>query len=368
MVIEFPTGVELALKFIREERCCPPIEVLSAGLTSDHARKHLESCDLCREKIGLGHDGGGLVRIFSEPEKSSVPTPGQVWTMRPERGGWGPGTRWYGTPDVLVLRTIGNHGVRVAQVCELEELLCNEDVPLGEGFAGFAESWNTFPLLVDDLDGCLGEVGAEVVEAVLAGERIAGRDNLPLFMADFRRMELDTSVYHARRAAFILAGGVEINEEDTENPVCLVFPQEFMSEQPDAERQATILKLFGPAVASGNYVFSRSDESYAAVAAGSDMTATLLEGMTITARFTTQPGEDGHTMVEFRFFGPPYHRAKVALLARETGTPVALENEVGEVCQVVAIDSGQLLRFKTDRQGLGSKDLILIATSSDIEG
>lgn len=194
---DFPSEMELALKFIREERCCPPIEVLLAEPSSQPARRHLESCDLCRQKLELGHNGGGFVRIYTESEKSSAPKPGQVWTIRSDRGGWGPGTRWYGTPDVLVLKPIAANGFRVAMVCELEKLSGNNDVFLGEGFAGFAEPWNTFPLLGNDLDICLGTVETEVVEAVLSNEKITTSGDL--LMADFRKMEQDTAIYHVMR-------------------------------------------------------------------------------------------------------------------------------------------------------------------------
>lgn len=214
MTGDFPAPIQFALSNMKRERRCPPLRVLRAGVEDGHLQRHLEGCPYCRDRMEQLSDLEECV-VRPAPSPAGLPAPGQIWEMRPERGGWGPGDRWYATATVLVINRIGAKGVRVAMVCELEELAMDDDVLLKGGFAGFAEPWNSFPLMTDDLAEYLGDVGEEVLQAVLDGERNAGRAGLPIPLADFRKMEMDTAVFHARRAALALTeGGLLDDAED----------------------------------------------------------------------------------------------------------------------------------------------------------
>ncbi|MBV5329969.1 MAG: hypothetical protein JZU65_20480, partial [Chlorobium sp.] len=102
---------------------------------------------------------------------------------------------------VLVLSCPDAGTVLVSQIYGDHALAGPEDVLFANNLQGFAEPWNCYTLMRDDLGILLGEVDATVVSTILVQ---AKRTDAPLQFGSllwfFRQMEVETGYYFASHA------------------------------------------------------------------------------------------------------------------------------------------------------------------------
>ncbi|MDX9833865.1 MAG: hypothetical protein RBT36_01460 [Desulfobulbus sp.] len=180
-------------------RCCPPDHLLVVPPVPQ-LNEHLTICPWCRTSL----DAPACPFPGPVPALASAAAPlqpGQVRAVRATLGDWGPKSRYYNPPAVLVLDLSDSHSVFVCQVYGDNTLAGPEDIPLGNDLVGFAEPWNTFTLMQDDLDTLLGEADLGVAAAVLEQrsqpEPALQPGSLLWF---FRQMEVETGYFFARLA------------------------------------------------------------------------------------------------------------------------------------------------------------------------
>jgi len=180
-------------------RCCPP-ETLLASPADSPLREHLALCPWCSATIDLPLP---LLPASPPPPVTAPPRPGQIRALHSRLAGWGPKSRYYNPPLVLILTRPDETTVLVAQIYGDHALAGPGDVffPPTPGLQGFAEPWNCYTLGEGDLGLLLGEVEAAVVSTVL-GEM--EKTEAPLqpgsLLWFFRQMEVETGYYFASQA------------------------------------------------------------------------------------------------------------------------------------------------------------------------
>lgn len=127
--------------------------------------------------------------------------PGQLYALNPKLADWGPKARYYNPPIVLVLSCPDARSVFVCQTYGDLELSSADDVIFDAGFHGFAQPWNCYTLLQEDLDMFLGSVDVPVVEALrqrLEQNQFSPQPGSLLWF--FRQMEVETGFFFSIRA------------------------------------------------------------------------------------------------------------------------------------------------------------------------
>ena len=180
-------------------RCCPPDHLLVAP-ASPQLSDHLTVCPWCRSSLDL--PPCPFPGPVSTPAPAAGPLQlGQVRAVRPTLGDWGPKSRYYNPPAVLVIDLPDSGAVFVCQVYGDNTLAGPNDIPLGGDLAGFAEPWNTYTLMQDDLDTLLGEAAPGVVAAVLEQRSQPEPALQPgSILWFFRQMEVETGYFFTHRA------------------------------------------------------------------------------------------------------------------------------------------------------------------------
>jgi hypothetical protein len=182
----------------------------------------VQSCIFCRERLEILQESPDLSELTSvvagrnlKPDRTALtltdisrrnpdPAPGQIWSLKPHLGGWGPEAAYFNPPLILILSLpqAPIQAVRVAQIFHEPDLAGPEDVQLSQE-QGLAQAWNTFTLADTDLDTYLGSVADKVLEEVLAQAGGSHPDPKPLGILEaFRELEIKTASITASRSLF----------------------------------------------------------------------------------------------------------------------------------------------------------------------
>ncbi len=180
-------------------RCCPPDHMLVKP-ADDRLRDHLALCPWCREALDLPECPIPELDVL-EPQPPPLLLPGQLYTLHPKLAGWGPKARYYNPPIVLILSCPDAQSVFVSQTYGDFDLAGPDDVLLDTGFQGFAQPWNCYTLLQDDVCLYLGRVDVSIVETIqqrLEQEHFSPKPGSLLWF--FRQMEVETGYFFSSRA------------------------------------------------------------------------------------------------------------------------------------------------------------------------
>jgi hypothetical protein len=132
------------------------------------------------------------------------PAPGQIWSLKPRLGGWGPDAAYFTPPLVLIVSLLSApiQAVRVAQIFHEPDLAGPGDVELSVE-QGLAEAWNLYTLAAADLDSCQGSVADKLLDEVVSLSDQSHPDPEPhSVLQAFRELELKTSCIMASRSLF----------------------------------------------------------------------------------------------------------------------------------------------------------------------
>ena len=209
---EFKMAWELAM----EKRCCPPDEILFSPVYKEQVTRHIRFCPSCKELLS---DEQPYTSNFFKQQLKALPKetqkeviPGQIWSVKSELGDWGPKSRYYIPPLVLVLKQGENmdNAVLVSQIYDDITLFGPGDIPLGENIIGFAESWNLYTLRKTDLEICFGTADDEVIQQVVS-ER--DKDIPPIknttLLYFFRNLEIEVGYFFSSMAVSSLMSEYE---------------------------------------------------------------------------------------------------------------------------------------------------------------
>lgn len=224
--------IRQAWQIALQARTCPPWSVLVSDAVETSLTEHLKRCPFCAEE--LEHKVAGevlheidrnyfaasqqteLAATRREPDQvldapsifESRPTrahPGELWSLKKNLAGWGPGARYYNVPMVLVLEVPANldGGVQVVQVYDDQVLRGPGDVALDpEDPDLFAESWNTYTLRNEDLAVFVSTVQPDIFEQVrtaASGAKIENEHGDSPLCA-FRRLEIEVGAFFSIQA------------------------------------------------------------------------------------------------------------------------------------------------------------------------
>lgn len=182
-------------------RCCPPDNLLY-GEDTKELREHLQVCPWCREERAGSMDNPVFpVLQRKEVEKRrDVPEPGQLWSLKPDLGSWGPKKRYYFPPLVVIAEVFAN-SVAVLQSCGDMSLAGMDDLPFQTDLIGFSQPWNRYTLRIDDLDICYGLVADALDKELLSFERMKEQSvETGSLLWFFRQMEVETGYFFAAQA------------------------------------------------------------------------------------------------------------------------------------------------------------------------
>lgn len=149
--------------------------------------------------------GPQLPIIANDATPSPSPEPGNLYALDAGLADWGPKSRYYNPPVVLVLSLPDAHSIFVCQTYGDQELAGPDDIPLGTDIAGFAQPWNCYTLRREDLGLHLGAVAVQVVERVRQQseqQQCAPQPGSLLWF--FRQMEVETGFFFSYRAVTML--------------------------------------------------------------------------------------------------------------------------------------------------------------------
>ena len=219
MILHNPTRADAAAwQQAWRLRCCPPDHLLVVP-PDPQLNEHLTLCPWCRASLDAPPCP------FPGPTPAPAPAaaplqPGQVRAVRLTLGDWGPKSRYYNPPAVLVLNLPDSRSVFVCQVYGDDSLAGPEDIPLGGDLTGFAEPWNTYTLMRDDLDTLLGEADSGVAAAVLEQRSQTEPALQPgSLLWFFRQMEVETGYFFAHRAVSRLVAAQDNESVPTAVPL-----------------------------------------------------------------------------------------------------------------------------------------------------
>ena len=181
-------------------RCCPPDHVL-AGEMSDELKGHLATCPFCRVDRAVPMPQVMLEPDAADGREKPLPQPGELWSLQPACGGWGPKNRYYNPPVVLVIGMTSPDYVQVVQTSGAIELAGPDDLLLDNGLSGFAEPWNQYTLQTGNLYTCLGHISRQRIDELhqhIAAEHSAPAPGSLLWF--FRQLEVETGWFFAAQA------------------------------------------------------------------------------------------------------------------------------------------------------------------------
>ncbi len=180
-------------------RCCPPEQLLTTP-PDVRLQEHLALCPWCRASMDLPPCPLPVPLAANAPSPIA-PLPGQVYAIHSRLAGWGPKGRYYNPPLVLILSLPDERSVFVSQIYGDEDLAGHDDVPLGNALRGFAQPWNCYTLMRDDLGMRLGEVDAGITETVLQrADWVESPVQPGSLLWFFRQMEVETGFFFAQLA------------------------------------------------------------------------------------------------------------------------------------------------------------------------
>lgn len=332
-----PTVQELeALARMRQKRLCPEDSRLLKG--GGAVRRHLEFCESCRERLEFLQKGAVSRKGWPRLAKSLDVPPGAVGQLRDVKssaGGLVDASRdeyLFNPPLVLVVQvpSVDSRYVRVAQIHGEPELAGPGDVAieLPDGIM-FAESWNTYPMLVKNLGPVVGMVPREMVQSVLREEKSAPpevAEDSP--MESFRELETEIAYHFCRTSVS------EIMEE-----------KEKASVSPYA---ATVHEALQRLIA-GEFNYDPGWGALGTVWTGS----VRQEGYAAASAYITTPLEDSNTCsvayedgsLSFSMEYVPSHARYVAALHNDQGF-VPLEDDDGNIREYVLLRSEKTERRK----------------------
>lgn len=228
-----------------QERSCPPEDILF-GEKNDELAAHLEFCPACREtreqdgkeEVELGKDFCRRLENISPPPTKEKISPGQIWAMKKDLGGWGEKTRYYTPPLIVIIEDLDQWAVRVAQIHEISKFAWYGDIPLGKDFEGYAESWNIYPVRKQDLSHCWGAID----ELTLAKLRQSANNShheirQGSLLYNFRQLEIETGYFFSSRAVASLMEKYEAADDVPEQGGGF---QDFIRKPPTAATMAAL--------------------------------------------------------------------------------------------------------------------------------
>jgi hypothetical protein len=224
--IKIPARISDAWQQAWRMRCCPPDTVL-AGILSEELKQHLEICPSCRRERA---DPLPEIRL-NFPSKSpaqSLPRVGELWSIAGKTAGWGPKSRYYSPPVILVTAVLDNRAVNVIQISADTELAGEDDILLDNGIIGFAEVWNRYTLHIEVLENVLGKISTALLNRIeKAPAEHDVRPSPGSLLWFFRQMEVETGCFFARQSiADLLAS------DDALSPPALLYtsPEELLDD------------------------------------------------------------------------------------------------------------------------------------------
>jgi len=273
--------LQLAWDLTQQSRCCPPDDILFSEVTSEALERHVSDCSLCKKRLERGPEDGleTLARILRNGDASQpeIPTPGQVWTVRSELGGFGPGSRYYAAPCVFIIDILSNEYVRVCQISGFKEFMRDDDVSLRGRMEGFVQPWNSYPLRASDLCRSLDTEDEATLDAVLAAVEADEDRELPAVVHVFRHMELETGLYFAYNAAVEMADEGDADESAPLPGTVLAFKPSIQTRPLTPVSSSNVYAL---AAASSHLAFESEDGTVVCHAEISDDGSVLITNQT----------------------------------------------------------------------------------------
>lgn len=201
----------LAWKAAWRMRCCPP-DALLFGKNTRELQRHLRTCPWCSEERQQH-----LTETFSFPEikptreKTKLPSPGELWSLKQELGGWGPKNRYYAPPLVVIIAS-HKHSVEVCQTYGDTQLAGEDDLEFESNKIGFCQPWNRYTLRLEDLASCFGAVFSSIDQRFFtAGKKQEQPFETGSLLWFFRQMEVETGFFFATKAVATLMNQYENN-------------------------------------------------------------------------------------------------------------------------------------------------------------
>ncbi|MEJ5347604.1 MAG: hypothetical protein WHS46_02800 [Desulfosoma sp.] len=250
--------LRLAWEEALRARGCPPEAVLLADPIPEALQRHLSACPWCDQERDallrnrahksegkalcgtpshrIAQDAGeapafsgkdprcdgvsGICLNIFDPDRtkdfkpaavnaSKSPGPGDVVRLQPDLAGWGPRSRFYNAPLVLVLESVEEtaSAFRVALVHDFPDLAGPGDVEVLPGI--FVEPWNTFACLKEHVSDPIFTVSNALLnvihqkaqnlsQAVLCDE-ISTQSPFASFLSAFQRLEVEVASFFAQR-------------------------------------------------------------------------------------------------------------------------------------------------------------------------
>lgn len=181
-------------------RCCPPDTIWEEDSSPEH-RQHLKICPFCRQDR---EEPLAPIRLDLPVEDTSQKSEPRIGELRPlslSLAGWGPKSRYYTPPVVLVIDLPDEQAVHVVQTFGDPILAGPDDILFDNDLVGFAEPWNRYTVRVGDLGDALGTVSDD---CLLRVKEVMNNPAPPLQIGSllwfFRQMEIETGWYFARQS------------------------------------------------------------------------------------------------------------------------------------------------------------------------
>ena len=196
----------LAWKTAWRIRCCPP-DILLYGENTQELQAHLLHCPWCREerKHQLNENFSFPAVDISEKTKET-PSPGELWSLKQELGGWGPKNRYY-TPPLVVIIKVYKDSVEVCQSFDDCALAGVDDVQFESPWTGFCQPWNRYSLRRKDLARNYGTVFSSITSIINSSPKQLIETGSLLWF--FRQMEVETGFFFSSRAVTTLMARYE---------------------------------------------------------------------------------------------------------------------------------------------------------------
>lgn len=213
--------VHIAWQRMLRKRTCPQLDLLKQG--GEAVEQHVLSCEHCHEKLSHAKALEALASVppKAQPHTDALKT-GDVCQLLRSAAPDGIHNQhgWHNPPMVLVLdaTTSGSGFVRVAQIHDADELADEGDFLLTDMFADcFAESWNTWPALVEDLIW-LGKTSQRIAQAVQEASQRNHPAPAQSVLFFFRQQELNIGGFFGRRAAERIMQRLETADDAEDAP------------------------------------------------------------------------------------------------------------------------------------------------------
>jgi len=179
-------------------RVCPPDSVLFGG-QDEILQRHIKTCYMCRQNMSTEFKETWTWPDLSlKRQEDTGLNPGQIWKLSSELAGWGPKDRYYNPPEVLVLETLEDRAVKVAQVYPGDEFMTDDDIHIID--YGMAEPWNIYTLDQTDLDFFQGAASMDTVQEVLQKSEGYFEADEGSFVSLFRSMEIEVGSFFSQQS------------------------------------------------------------------------------------------------------------------------------------------------------------------------